>query len=115
MRDPNIRKDRHKSGRGARRAPFLGTVPPPSSQAACWEIHREIRPGAVEFAIYLDGARIGAERGAEELRELLVGARLRSEDANRVIATLGRSPVVWVEVRPAEGTPCRKPAPESRY
>jgi hypothetical protein len=98
-----------------RRPPFLGTAPPPSIRPACWEIHCEKRRGAEEFAIYLDGERIGAERGAAELRELLVGARLRADDANRVIASLGASPVVWVEIRAVESAPYRKPAPESRY
>ena len=95
-----------------RRPPVLGTAPPPSIRPACWEIHREIARGTEEFAIYLDGERIGSERGSAELRELLVGARLRAADANRVIAALGASPVVWIEVRPSEPGPYRRPAPE---
>lgn len=118
MRHPVPRRSelpRRRAAGAERRPPFLGTAPPPAVKPACWEIHREKRRGTEEYAIYLDGERIGAERGTAELRELLVGARLRPDDANRVIATLGTCPVVWIEVRAAESAPYRKPAPESRY
>lgn len=107
----SARRSRAGAGRihAERRPPFLATVPPGPRHPACWEIHRERRRDAEEFAIYLEGARIGAERGAAELRELLVGARLRVEDVDRVLATLGKSPVVWVEVRPPESGPYRRP------
>ena len=110
MRPPDSRPARRARNR-QRQPPFLGTTPPPSIRPACWEIHRERVRGAEEFGIYLDGERIGSERGAAELRELLVGVRLRADDANRVIATLGAFPVVWIEVRPPEPGPYRRPAP----
>jgi hypothetical protein len=117
MRHPDshpAQRSRNRPAGARRRAPFLGTTPPPSIRPACWEIHREKVRGADEFGIYLDGQRIGSERGAAELRELLVGARLRADDANRVIATLGTSSVVWIEVRPPEATPYRRPASSAR-
>ncbi|HET7453498.1 MAG TPA: hypothetical protein VFL12_12190 [Thermoanaerobaculia bacterium] len=105
------RSSRPNAGRphAPRRPPLLSTAPPGSRHPACWEIHRERGPESEQFAIYLEGARIGAERGAAELRELLVGARLRADDVERVLATLVLNPVVWIEIRPAEGERYRGP------
>jgi hypothetical protein len=107
------RRDR-TAGRpgGARRAPFLGTGPPRASALSCWEIHRE---GAERFDVYFQGMRIGRERGPAELRELLAGARVRREDVGRVIAALGASPIVWLEVRPAAARRIHGDAAEPRF
>ena len=99
----------------ARRPLFLGAIPPPRRGPSCWEIHREIGAGRDRFEIYLHGARIGRERGAAELEELLAGARLRPDDVHRVIAALGEHPVVWVEVRPEESPAVRLPAAGPRF
>jgi hypothetical protein len=106
------RSSRPNAGRphAPRRPLLLTTAPPGPRHPACWEIHCERRLGTEQFAIYLEGARIGAERGVAELRELLVGARLRADDVDRVLATLGMSPVVWVEVRPSKAAPYRYPS-----
>jgi len=108
--------DRHEFPQGrrhpARRPPFVGAVAPLRRSLFCWEIRRESSGQEARFGVYLDGARIGRETGAVELRELLAGARLRRQDVRRVIEALGEKPVVWVEVRPEEPAGPRRPSGE---
>lgn len=115
----DARKHTARAGRRRDDAPaagrFFGTAPPTNGCPSVWEIHRETRRGNDQFGIYLDGRRIGKERGVAELQELLVGVRLASDEAKRVLAKLKTCPVVYVEVEPSESSECRKPSPESRY
>jgi hypothetical protein len=94
---------------------FLGTAPPSAGHSPVWEIHRKTLRGINHFEIYLDGKRIGEERSASELRELLAGVRLACDDANRVITTLKTCPLVYVEVQSGRSSACRKPGPERRH
>ena len=111
-----VRRDRPiRRPHAARRPPFLAAAPPAARVPSCWEIHRESSAGRDGFDVYLDGARIGRERGAAELEALLAGARLRRDDVLRVLAALVESPVVWVEVRPEKSRSVRVPAREPRY
>jgi hypothetical protein len=63
-----------------------------------------------QFGIYLEGRRIGSERGTAELLELLVGARLPADAAQHVLATLKTNSVVFVEVEVSDSLGRRKPA-----
>jgi hypothetical protein len=92
----------------ARPRHFVGTSPPSLIQGAVWEIHRDA--SVEQFGIYLDGQRIGSERGSVQLLELLVGARLPADAAQRVLATLKTSPIVFVEVEVKDSLGRRKPA-----
>jgi hypothetical protein len=104
--------DRHERSAGRPQTPrrplFVGDVPPFQPALSCWEIRRESPAEDARFAVYLEGARIGRERGPAELTQLLTGARLRREDVRRVVEALVESPVVWVEVRPEENSVRRR-------